>query len=183
MGLLKVLKVILKKLRRRCRKKKRITKQLICFKKSENMVDNEKRIVLLLILFTVIAGLILSNASAVEGVNLYKKTIKFKDNSNGYISSVKVGSKYQDRIHYAYVKNYKNIDGWVRKQTAISMNNPYNEPSKYHLYKAWITFVKKVNGKNKYVNKWFKADKYEIIGYNAKNGYKPYKAVVYYYKK
>ncbi|RBQ22396.1 hypothetical protein ALNOE001_21430 [Candidatus Methanobinarius endosymbioticus] len=106
-----------------------------------------KKILILLILFIAAAGFTLSTVSAVEGAKLKTKTVKFKD--NGQIDSVKVGSKTQDKIYYFYCsKNHDHESdvGFLGKQTGIAMNIHYHYPSKYHLQKAKITFIKKVNG-------------------------------------
>lgn len=114
-----------------------------------------------------------------------KKTtgkIYFKDSSYPVVK--KVGSKEQDVIHLWYCSkkhNHMKVDGGgTGYQTGITMNSPYSDPSKYHLVSAKITFVKKVNGKTSYSTKNFKTGKWEVIGYNAKNGYRPYYAVVTY---
>ncbi len=74
---------------------------------------DKKRIIILLILFISVIGFTLSNVSAVEGAKLYKKSIKFRDNSDGSIDSVKVGSKKQDKIYYAYCgKKHNHKTDW-----------------------------------------------------------------------
>ncbi|MDR2967529.1 MAG: hypothetical protein LBU74_06235 [Methanobacteriaceae archaeon] len=142
---------------------------------------NKKKILILLILFVAVAGFALAPASAVT-----KKTtgkIYFKDSNFPVVK--KVGPKIQDVIdlfHCSKNHNHKNHvgSGYPGYQTVIGMNNAYFPPSKYHLVSAKITFVKKVNGKNYYTTKKFKANNRDFIGYNAKKGYKPYYARVTY---
>lgn len=140
---------------------------------------NKKRILILLILFTTVIGFTLSNVSAVEGAKLYKTNIiKIKDRN--YPSFDKnLGT--DDSLQVYYWSKMSKREG----QLFISIFGRYDieDSGKYKLSKAKVKFVKKVSGKNKYILKWFKGGKYNSIVYNPKNGYKPYKAVVYYYKK
>lgn len=140
---------------------------------------NKKKILILSILLIAILGMAISSVNAVT-----KTTGKIYFKDSYYAVEKKVGPKTQDKIDLWYCSkkhNHKNDWGSPGYQTAIGMNSPYFDSSKYHLKSAKITFVKKVNGKYKTATKSFKADKWETIGYNAPNGYRPYYARVTYY--
>ena len=137
----------------------------------------KKKLLILIILLIAVAGLTINATSA------SKKTtgkIYFKDSK--FFTEYSVGPKEQDKIFLKYCsKNHDHKKDWGSPgyQTAVFMNNPYLPPSKYHLVSAKIVFIKKTGAIKPFVKK-FKADEWEVIGYDAPQGYKPYYAVVNY---
>ena len=131
---------------------------------------------MLLILLVAVIDLTMSSATAATKTTgkLYFK--------NNHVVQKQVGPNPQDKILLWYCnKNHDHHKDWGSPgyQTAISMNSPYEDISKYRLVSSKITFIKKTGAKKPFT-KSFKSDKWDIIGYNAPKGYKPYYAHVTY---
>jgi hypothetical protein len=137
---------------------------------------NKKRIFIVLTIVIAVTAFTLAPAMAVK--NYKTNTIKFKD-KNDLSYYKKLGSNDSIQVYYwskapkSYSKMCIGIFGFYDMESS----------GKYILKKAKVKFVKKVNGKNRYISESFKATKYNTILYNPKNGCKPYSVVIYYYKK
>lgn len=136
-------------------------------------MDN-KKLLMLLILFVAVVGLAMSSATAAK-----KTTAKLYFKKDVFVEK-QVGPKHEDRIFLTYCDknhNHKSTYCLTGYQTTITMN--CIGPSKYHLVSAKIAFIKKTGAKKPFT-KSLKSDEWDFIGYNAPKGYKPYYAHVTY---
>ena len=138
-----------------------------------------KKIIILIILFVAISGFTMSTVTSADAAKTYKTgKIYLKDKNNEITKSIGGG----DVVGVYY---YSKLNKYWGNKMQISIHGKYDiEPNNRHLLKAKVKFVKNVGNKNKYMTKTFKnKSKYNsYIGYNPKNGYKPYYTIIYYKK-
>lgn len=138
---------------------------------------NKKKILLLTMILVVALTICISPGFAVT-----KTTGKlyFDTKKEGNPVAKKVGSQHQDRIELYY--NVKWFDTPPKIQTFIILGEANGEETKYQLKSAKVTYIKKIGSKNYYSTKIFKpkGKKQGFVEYKAKNGYKPYYAIITY---
>ena len=134
---------------------------------------NIKKILLLSIILVAVLAICVSPGFAVT-----KTTGKlYFDTKKGNEVVKKIGSEFQDKINLQYNAELP-LD--TKVQTYMYIGHRYNGPeTKYQMISAKVVFRKKLGTKTYYSTKTFKA-KDNGVEYNAKNGYKPYYAIVKY---
>lgn len=132
---------------------------------------------MLLILFVSVAGLAITTVSAATKTT---GKIYFKDGKNVQKS---LGKDEYVSVYYSKKPAGQQSGNFM----CMGISKKNGDYSKYYkMVNATVKFSKKVNGKNYYSTKTFKAINGQLWGdiiYYPKNGYKPYYAMVTYKNK
>jgi len=154
---------------------------------------NRKKIIILAILFVIVVGLALSPVNAAnETYKTGKLYFKYNGDSKSPCSEFtkSIDSKNQVYGFYIYPNN-KNTYIYPANFMGVGTEGKYTKKGQYKPNykptKATVMFKKTVKGKTHYSSKTFtkfyKDFEFSYIsGYEPKNNYKPYYAIVHYKK-